>query len=66
MLGDASDPEPSGDEAAILRERMQRAGLLEEPESRSVRRPPLDEVAAARRAAGASRPLSALVSDGRE
>lgn len=64
VLDAASDPAAAGSEAAALRERLVSAGLLE-PVARQVRRPPADQVRAARAAAGRGRPLSDLVSDGR-
>jgi hypothetical protein len=53
-----------GSEAERLRERLDQAGLLAESSERH-RRPPREETAAARSRAGASTPLSQLVSDDR-
>ena len=65
VLDAASDPAAAGSEAAALRERMLRAGLLDEPEARRVQRPPAGQLAAARRAAGAGQPMHEVVSEGR-
>ncbi|HEU0104444.1 MAG TPA: Arc family DNA-binding protein [Mycobacteriales bacterium] len=65
VLAAASDPAAAGSEAAELRERMSRAGLLEEPAPRRVQRPSQEELQTARRAAGEGRPLSDFVSEGR-
>jgi len=65
VLRAAVDPAFAGDEAAVLRERLARAGLLAAP-PRSVRaRPSRKAVARARSAAGRGRALSRLVSEGR-
>jgi plasmid stability protein len=66
VLQAAVDPELAGSEAERTRERLRRAGLLVEPE-RAARRAPVDQarVRSARRAAGAGKRLSELVSDER-
>lgn len=64
VLGAAVDPELAGDEAARLRERLGRAGLLAAP-GRQVAAPPAEAVEAARSRAARGRPLSDLVSEGR-
>jgi len=66
VLDAATDPELSGSDADRVRERLARAGLLAEPSSRQVTRPPAEAVDDARRAAGQGTPLSDLVSDGRQ
>lgn len=65
VLGAATDPDLGGDEAAGIRERLARAGLLAAPVvSRS--RPSAEGVAAARAAAGGGTHLSELVGRGRD
>lgn len=61
VLAAASDPAAAGTQAAALRERLARAGLLE-VSSRPVRRPPADQVARARAAAGRGQQASDIVS----
>lgn len=65
VLGAATDPDFAGDEAERVRERLARAGLLAPSQrARRGRGAPAD-VAAARKAAGAGRPLADLVGEGR-
>jgi hypothetical protein len=64
VLDAATDPELAGSDAARLRERLDRAGLLV-PAGPSRRRPDSDRVEAARAKAGAGTPLSRLVDEGR-
>lgn len=59
-----TDPSSAGDDRGRLRERLARAGLLEEPAATSVR-PAAGEIDAARRRAGRGTPLSDLVAEGR-
>jgi hypothetical protein len=66
VLDAATDPELSGSDADRVRERLARAGLLAEPSSRRVTRPPAEALDDARRAAGQGTPLSDLVSEGRQ
>jgi hypothetical protein len=61
VLDAATDPALAGDEAAVMRERLQRAGLLA-PSSGPRPRPPDREVAKARARAGRGTPLSEIVS----
>ena len=61
MLDAATNPALAGEEAAILRERLARAGLLA-PTSPLRRRPPAEHTAKARARAGTGTPLSAIVS----
>lgn len=56
----ATDPELAGDDAARIRERLDRAGLLV-PAGTPRRRPDAAVVAAARAAAGRGTPLADLV-----
>jgi hypothetical protein len=65
VLAAAVDPELAGDEAARVRERLARAGLLEPIATTPRARPSKAAVARARKRAGKGRPLSDLVSEGR-
>jgi hypothetical protein len=65
VLDAATDPDLADSDFDRVRERLSRAGLLEEPSTRSVTRPPAEAVADARRAAAQGTPLSKLVIDGR-
>lgn len=65
VLGAAVDPDFAGDEASRLRERLSRAGLLEEQAPADAVGPSEEELARARAAAGRGRALSELVSEGR-
>jgi plasmid stability protein len=67
ILTAATDPDLEGDEAARLRGRLARAGLLEEApgEHERIEPPPENVVAEARARAGVGKPLSELVSEGR-
>ncbi|TNC23220.1 toxin-antitoxin system HicB family antitoxin [Amycolatopsis alkalitolerans] len=65
VLDAATNPDLAGDEAARVRERLQRAGLLWESKAPRARPDPA-EVAAARAAAGRGTPVSSLVGDERE
>lgn len=66
VLSAASDPAHAGDAAEQLRERLRRAGLLEEPPTvRPRRAPDTERLAQARAAAGRGTALSDLVTQGR-
>ncbi len=65
VMAAATDPAYAGDEAAALRERLARAGLLDVPSGDALRRPASRQVAAARARAGAGTQLSELVTDQR-
>jgi hypothetical protein len=65
VMAAASDPAHAGDVAAQVRERLARAGLLEEPSGRPPRRPDARGVKAARARAGTGTPLSELVAEQR-
>lgn len=64
VLDAATNPDLAGDDAARVRERLARAGVLA-PAEQPRRRPSAQAVARARSAAGTGTPLSELVSDGR-
>lgn len=64
VLSAAVDPELAGDDAARVRERLARAGLLT-PAGLSRTRPDPDRVREARRRAARGRPISELVSEDR-
>lgn len=64
VLGAALDPDLGGDEAERLRERLARAGLLEESGPRRSR-PDAAAVRRAREHAGSGRALSEIVGEGR-
>ena len=64
VLSAASDPASAGDEAQQLRERLVRAGVLDDVEP-PVARPAAKRVAAARAAASRGRSLAGVVSDDR-
>ncbi|CAN5291045.1 hypothetical protein BH20ACT3_BH20ACT3_06170 [soil metagenome] len=61
----ATDPELAGADAARLRERLARAGLLVTPDGPPRPPPDPDVVAAARRRAGSGTPAADLVAEGR-
>ena len=61
----ATDPDLAGSEYSRVRERLARAGLLEEATGEPTRRPDPAAVREARRAAAEGTPLSQLVIDGR-
>jgi hypothetical protein len=66
VLAAASDPDLAGTDADRVRERLARAGLLEQPaEVPTGRRPPRARLESARAAAGHRTPLSDLVADSR-
>jgi hypothetical protein len=65
VLGAAVDPELAGSEAARIRERLARAGLLAGSTRAADRRPSEDALRPARKRAGRGRPLSELVSEER-
>ncbi len=65
VLDAASDPSTAGSEAARLRERLGRAGLLEPTDTTAARRPEAGALARARAAAGHGTSLSELVREGR-
>lgn len=64
VLNAAVDPEFAGDEVSELRERLDRAGLLDHP-SVEDRRPPNAALMRARKRAGTGRSLAAYVAEGR-
>jgi hypothetical protein len=64
VLDAATNPSLAGSEAAALRERLDRAGLLAEP-GKPRRRPPHYETERARTRAGRGTPLAELVSQDR-
>lgn len=64
VLSAAVDPELAGSEAERVRERLRRAGLLDEAPG-SAREPDPAAVARARQAAGGGTPLAAIVTDER-
>jgi hypothetical protein len=64
VLDAATNPDLADDEAARLRERLARAGLLA-PSTGQRRRPAAKQVAQARARAGRGTPLSELVEEGR-
>jgi plasmid stability protein len=66
LMSAAVNPDLEDDELARTRARLARAGLLHVPTGRPVKPPSPKRLAAARRAAGAGRPLSEYVSDGRD
>jgi plasmid stability protein len=65
VLTAAVDPELAGDEAARVRERLARAGLLATGAPRTGPRPDPDAVARARAAAGRGTPLAEIVAEER-
>jgi hypothetical protein len=65
VLSAASDPAHAGDEAQELRERLARAGVLDDPAGPPVARPAPARVARARAAAGQGTPLADIVSSSR-
>jgi plasmid stability protein len=65
VLEAALDPELAGDEAARIRERLARAGVLAATERPARSRPDDRAVRSARRRAGKGRALSDLVSEDR-
>jgi plasmid stability protein len=66
LLAAAVDPELEESDAQRTRARLERAGLLAKPRGRRRTAPPSRaRAASARKAAGAGRSLSSLVSDGR-
>lgn len=66
VLRAAVDPDLADTESARLRERLERAGLLAHLAPSRALPPSEPEVARARAAAGRGRPLSDLVSEGRD
>lgn len=65
VLAAASDPALAGDEAQQVRERLRRAGLLDDVDPLPRKRPETAAVERARVAAGRGTPLSDLVTEGR-
>jgi hypothetical protein len=65
VVSAATDPSTAGSELEQIRERLERAGLLEAPSGRKVHRPTPDAVAAAGARAARGTPLDELVSSGR-
>lgn len=66
VLSALTDPDSAGDRGERIRERLRRAGMLEEPPHTTKRRPSAAAVRAAGRRAGRGTPVSDLVSEGRE
>jgi hypothetical protein len=66
VLDAATDPELSGSELDRVRERLSRAGLLEEPGDRQVTRPDPALVAEASAKASRGTPLSKIIAQQRE
>ena len=66
LMNAATNPDLEDDELARTRARLERAGLLHVLEGTPTTRPSAERLAEARRAAGAGKPLSAFVSDGRD
>jgi hypothetical protein len=64
-LDAATNPALAGDEAAVLRERLARAGLLATAGGSGRRRPPSQQVALARSRAGRGTPLADIVAGDR-
>lgn len=65
MLSAVTDPDLAGTEAAVVRERLALAGLLEEAAGESQQRPSKRAVVAAGRRAATGTPLHDVVSSGR-
>jgi len=65
VLWAAVDPELAGEEAARVRERLARAGLLATGRPRTGARPDPEVLARARAAAGQGTPLSEIVAEDR-
>jgi hypothetical protein len=65
VLAAASDPSYAGDQAQQLRERLTRAGILDESAGTRARRPDAKRVAQARHAAGQGTALSDIISASR-
>jgi len=65
VVSPATNPELAGDEAARVRERLARAGLLASDSVLAPPRPARDRVRRARERAGKGRPLSEIVGEGR-
>ncbi len=64
VLDAATNPDLAGDDAAMLRERLDQAGLLA-PAGRARKRPAAGRVVAARAVASRGTPLAQLVEQGR-
>src|SRR5690348_5839522 len=64
VLDVATDPDLAGNDAAVLRERLARAGILAASDRRR-RRPAPQQVARARASAGRGTPLARLVEESR-
>ena len=65
VVSAATDPSTAGSEVEQIRERLERAGLLEATSGRKVYRPEADAVAAAGVRAARGTPVDELVSSGR-
>jgi len=65
VLAAATDPDLAGTDVERIRERLQAAGLLEDPVAYPVGRPAQQEVRGARRRAGRGTSLSDLVTEER-
>lgn len=65
VLTAVTDPRSARDELQRIRERLRRAGLLEEPPATTKRRPDAEAVRAARRRAGRGTPLSEILEQDR-
>ena len=60
-----TDPSTAGSDVAEVRERLERAGLLEPPSGSTLRRPTAEAVAAAGARTARGTPLDELVASGR-
>ena len=65
VLNAVTDPDSAGDRGERIRERLRRAGMLEEPPRTTKQRPSAAAVRAAGRRAGRGTPVSDLVAEGR-
>lgn len=65
VLTALTDPRSAGDAVERVRERLRRAGMLEEPPRSNLRRPSAAAVRAAGRRAGRGKPVSDFVVEGR-
>lgn len=65
VLTAVTDPASAGDDLERLRERLRRAGMLEEPPRTTKQRPSAAAVRAAGRRAGRGKPVSDYVIEGR-
>jgi hypothetical protein len=65
VLNALTDPDSAGDRGERIRERLRRAGMLEEAPRTTKQRPSTAAVRAAGRRAGRGTPVSDLVAEGR-